>query len=100
MILRYLLYTDPSREQTIQIGEDIPNQDQPHTPYGGEIVVEGQTYIIANIPYVKMIPHPVYPDSHAGILQIFLARPEQWSDFPMSEAVKLIHENNLKKRQN
>lgn len=94
--LRFLLYDAPDRRSFKQLGEDIWIDDMSTDPYEygkklqlafAEDGMVPRWYVVATLPHLKMVPNPSEHGSYTGLLQIFLARAEEWDQFDEPEVL-------------
>jgi len=87
--LRFQLYTDPSRNQYNQLGEDILLDELPQFRYGqyiraGDDQVDKSlwtTYVVANLTHLKQENDYKEPGRSILLIQVYLADVDQWPLF-------------------
>ncbi|WP_461041706.1 hypothetical protein [Spirosoma harenae] len=95
--IRLLCYTDPSRQKTVQIHDDIPVSEFPSYCYGQPIHVGNgigdpvfwPVYIIANIPQMRQIDDPDCLGEKTLLITVFVVEEDAWMYFDMPPVVKL-----------
>ena len=80
-LLRFQLYTNPSRRSYNQIHIDIPIIGLPQYWYGQPVQLDGLQYVVANLSYVKREPDPNQPNEIRVIYEVYLAALDQWGEF-------------------
>ena len=87
--LRFLCYDGPDRHTTKQIHPDIPIDEPPKCSYGQSVRI-GNTdddpatwpkYNVAHIPHMQQIKDPADSGKNALLVELFLARYEEWPQF-------------------
>ena len=80
-LLRFQLYSDPSRSTFAQIHIDIPVIGLPQYWYGQPVQLDGLRYVVANLSSIKREPDPNQAGKIRVIYEVYLAALDQWGEF-------------------
>ncbi|GAB4021231.1 hypothetical protein GCM10028808_65450 [Spirosoma migulaei] len=98
-LIRFYLYDDPSRQNARQLGSDHWTKRPPKFIYGlpyrlepeefGQIGDPHQVYVLANPLLIKPLLDRASPGRKRLLVNVFLARLEEWGWFEEAQEVKL-----------